>query len=123
MRVFISQPMTGLNEKDILATRESATKDIEEYFKDSDEDVTILPSYFHDQIRNSVEEEARRDEGTVNWDIFWLSQSLSHLAFADVVWVCKGWRNSIGCGFEHDIAEEYGIPIIYPYEGEDKNGK
>lgn len=126
MRVFISQPMTGFDEKDILAVRDRATKDIMEYFKDTQCDVTILQSYFHDSVRDSVEEESRRDEDTVNWDIFWLSQSLSHLALADVVWMCDGWQYSIGCKIENHVAAEYGIPVIYPmsdFEKEEHNGK
>ena len=127
MNIFISQPMTGIGEEEILVTRERAIKSAREYFEynEKDDDFHVLDSYVSDKLRELTENQSRRDEDSVNWDVFWLSQSLSHLAFADVVWLCDGWSNSIGCQIERDVAECYGIPVIYPisdFEKEEHNG-
>ena len=88
--IFISQPMTGRSEEEILATRQREIEKIHQLFDADGEQVNI------------------------NWDIFWLSQSLERLAMADIIWLCDGWEYSNGCNIELECATRYGVGIMYP---------
>ena len=113
--IFISQPMSGKSEKEILATRQ---KEIDEIYqlakKDGDVQINIIDSYIDDATRKYFEEHITND---INWDIYWLSQSLERLAMADMIWLCDGWEYSKGCNIELECAIQYGLDIVYPEWG------
>ena len=111
MKVFISQPITGLTEKQVLSTRNKA---IYEIIKLYGRDVEILNSYFVNDYRTQIENTMQ----VKRWDIFWLSQSLEIMSNADLIWMCNGWQNSKGCNIERNCAKLYGIPIAYSTKGE-----
>ena len=95
MKVFISQPMKGRTEKEILDQR----KRIEDYIKQEvNQDVEILDSYV----------ESAPDECN---PVFFLGLSLQFLSQADLAVFCEGWENARGCRIEHQVCEDYGIPI------------
>ena len=116
--IFISQPMTGKSEEEILATRQKEIEKIHQEIRemhqlDSKEDdiqVNIIDSYIDDATRNRLQECV--GDG-INWDIYWLSQSLQRLALADTIWLCEGWEYSRGCNIELKCAIQYGLNIVY----------
>lgn len=97
MKVFISQPMKGLSEKEIKANREKAIKKIKELYG---EDAEIIDSYIE-------------GEGTPLW---YLAKSIELLSTADVAYFMKGWNKARGCGIEYMCANDYGIGTYF--EGE-----
>ena len=107
MRVFISQPMSGEEEKYILATRERVKRNI---FKLLGEDVEIIDNYFTDDFRHSLEME---EKDVRQFDLFWLAESLAYLSEADIIYMCDGWENSKGCNIEFECAKKYGIDICF----------
>lgn len=107
-KIFISQPMTNLNESEILATREKKIQYIKEHIKGAE----IVGRYFDDATREYVES----FDCIKNWDIYWLSRSIEGLAQADVLWLCDGWEYSKGCNIELECAISYGLEISYPPE-------
>lgn len=107
--IFISQPMTGKSEEEILATRQRAIDKIHQLFDADGEQVNIIDSYIDDATRNEFQE--RMGDAT-NWDIYWLSQSLQKLALADTIWLCDGWGHSKGCKIELKCAMQYGLDIV-----------
>ena len=113
--VFISQPMTGKSEEEILATRQKAIDEIHQLAsKDGDVQVNIIDSYIDDATRNEFQ---GRMGDAINWDIYWLSQSLQKLATANTIWLCDGWEYSKGCNVELECAIQYGLNIVYPEWG------
>ena len=108
--IFISQPMTGKSEEEILATRQKAIDEIHQLASKDGEQVNIIDSYIDDATRKHFEERASDD---INWDIYWLSQSLQKLSLADMIWLCDGWKHSKGCNVEHECAIQYGLDIVY----------
>ena len=109
--IFISQPMTGKSEEEILATRQEAIDKIHQLAKkDGDVQVNIIDSYIDDATRNEFQG-CMGD--AINWDIYWLSQSLQKLALADTIWLCDGWEHSKGCNIEFACAIQYGLGIMY----------
>lgn len=109
--VFISQPMSGLCEEEILKTRKKEKEKIYKFFDNIE--VNIIDSYIDDKTRDAFQG-CRID--IINWDVYWLSQSLQKLAMADVLWLCDDWEYSKGCEVELMCAELYDIDVIYPEE-------
>ena len=103
--------MTGKSEEEILATRQKAIDEIHRLAKkDGDVQVNIIDSYIDDATRNNFQE---RMGDAINWDIYWLSQSLQKLAMADAIWLCEGWEHSKGCKIEVECAIKYGLDIMH----------
>ena len=109
--IFISQPMTGKSEEEILATRQKAIDEIHQLASKDGVEINIIASYIDDATRKHFKEHVSDD---INWDIFWLSQSLERLAMADIIWLCDGWEYSNGCNIELECATRYGVGIMYP---------
>lgn len=105
MKVFISQPMTGLTEDQILNTRNNA---IDNIFAIYGKDIQILSSYHTEKYRKFVEDNLL-DYDVKSWEVYWLSQSLVYLSEADLIWFVDGWQHSKGCTIEHLCASLYGI--------------
>ena len=106
--IFISQPMAGKSEEEILATRQKAIDKIHQLASKDGEQVNIIDSYIDDATRNEFQ---GRVGDAINWDIYWLSQSLQKLAMANTIWLCDGWEHSKGCKIELSCAIQYGLDV------------
>lgn len=95
-KLFISQPMNGKTDEEILKEREKAIKQVEELLK---EPVEVIDSFFQ-----NAPAEAR--------PLWFLGKSLELLSTADVVYFAKGWQEARGCKIEHECAVQYNITII-----------
>jgi len=96
-KLFISQPMAGLTDKEILKKREEIRLKAEEKIG---EPVEVIQSFFEDF------------EPIGNVPVAYLGKSISLLAEADVAYFGEGWREARGCKIEHEVAVQYGIDII-----------
>lgn len=96
-KLFISQPMSGLTDKEILEVRQNAIKEAIEFLG---EDVEVLETFFTD-FKNDAK------------PLHYLAKSIEFLADADVVYFARGWSKSRGCKIEQICAKEYGIECIY----------
>lgn len=99
-RLFISQPMRGKTDDEILTVREQA---IESAKLNLGEDVEAIDSFFQDAP----------SEG--NRGLYLLGESLKLLATADVAYFAKNWEQYRGCRIENLCALEYGIDVIEDY--------
>ena len=89
MKVFISQPMKGLTDEQILTVREKAIQQIE-----------IIDSFIQD-----APIEAK--------PLWYLGKSLELLSTADLCLFIGDWQNARGCRIEHMCCGQYGIQTIY----------
>lgn len=94
MKVFISQPMKGLSEKEIKAARRKAIENIKSICGD---DVEIIDNYY---VGNEK-------------PLFKLGKSIELLSTADIIYICNGWHKARGCKIEYMCASDYGIKIIF----------
>ena len=101
-RLFISQPMRGKTDEEILLTRAKAVESARNHLG---EEVEVIDSFFH---------YAPSPEG-VNHDLRVLGRSLKLLATADVAYFAPDWENYRGCKIENLCAIEYGITVIEDY--------
>lgn len=96
-KLFISQPMRGLSDEEILKTREEIKKKAEAML---DEKVEVLSSFFEDF------------KPVGNIPVAYLGKSISLLAEADVVFFGGDWVSARGCNIEYIVAKQYGINIL-----------
>ena len=101
-KLFISQPMKGKSDEDILRERENAIKSAEEMLE---EPVELIDSFFQ-----SAPADAR--------PLWFIGKSLELLSIADIAFFAKGWEDARGCKIEHTCAVEYGITVIEDCKGE-----
>lgn len=97
-KIFISQPMNGKTDKEILEQREIAIAAAEHFLG---EPVEEIKSFFEDY---------NPENGCI--PLKYLAKSIDLLADADVVYFAPGWEEARGCKIEHECAEAYGISII-----------
>ena len=98
-KLFISQPMKGLTDEEILKTREEIRKKAE---KEIGEPVELIDSFIKEypgEINKSV-------------PVYYLGKSIQLLSQADIAYFGGDWRNARGCLIEHEVATQYGIKII-----------
>lgn len=94
-KYFISQPMNGKSQEEILARREFITDLIGDTFNGP----IILDSFI---------------EGAKDVDpLVCLGHAITIMSKADVVVFDMDWAKSRGCQVEHLIAEKYGKKIYY----------
>ena len=100
-RLFISQPMRGKTDEQILIEREIAISEAQRILG---EEVTIINSFFQGVCF----------EG--NLPLYLLGKSLELLATADAIYCAAGYEKARGCRVEKLCALEYGIPVIEEYD-------
>lgn len=99
-KLFISQPMKGKTDEEILKEREVA---IEKAKNVLEEEVEVIDSFFQ-----SAPVDAK--------PLWFLGKSLELLADADIAYFAKGWEDARGCVIEHECAVRYGIKSIVDYK-------
>ena len=95
-KLFISQPMKGKSDEEILQEREIAIQKAKEA---CGEDVEVIDSFFQ-----NAPADAR--------PLWFLGKSLELLSAADIAYFAPGWDRARGCMIEHECAVRYGINTI-----------
>lgn len=95
-KLFISQPMRGKTDEEIIATREKAIRMAERRIG---EPVEVIDSFFKGAPVNTK-------------PLWYLGESLKLLAEADVAFFAKGWYEARGCKIERVCTIEYGIETV-----------
>ena len=96
MKIFISQPMNGLSELEILNQRERAVDILKAIYKN--EEIEVLDTLFD------------LEEGT--HPLVYLGKSIEVLSEADVAFFCKGCEKARGCVIEMMCCKKYGIKTL-----------
>ena len=95
-KLFISQPMRGKSDEEILREREEAIKKAKEV---CGEEVEVIDSFFQSALANAR-------------PLWFLGKSLELLSTADIAYFAPGWEDARGCKIEHLCAVEYGLDRI-----------
>lgn len=99
VRLFISQPMRGKTDEEIIVTREKAIESARKHFS---EPVEVIDSFFQGAPADAK-------------PLWYLAKSLELLSTADVAYFAKDWEKYRGCRIENTCAIEYGIDVIEDY--------
>ena len=92
-KVFISQPMKGRSDEDVLAERER----IIDVVLAMNPEATIIDSFIETGDYSPVK---------------MLGMSLEKLSEADAAVFAPGWQEGRGCCIEHEVCVQYGIHIL-----------
>lgn len=106
MKVFISQPMNGLTNEEVLAKRVELIQKFKSF---------INPNNTRKRATNTVEfiDSFNKNKDIVaKGRIAMLGDSIALMNDADIVVVANGADKSHGCIVELTVAEQYGIPVI-----------
>ena len=95
-KLFISQPMKGKTDEEILKEREVAIKGAENILKGP---VEVIDSFFQNAPADAK-------------PLWFLGKSLELLSNADIAYFASGWNEARGCKIEHDACVAYGIKTI-----------
>lgn len=95
-KLFISQPMRGKTNEEIMAVREKAIESAE---RNLGEKVEVIDSFFKDAPVDAN-------------PLWYLAKSLELLSTADVAYFAKDWEEARGCRIENECAIEYGIELV-----------
>ena len=98
-KLFISQPMRGLTDEEILKAREEIRARAEHVIG---EPVELIDSFIKDYP----------GENNKSIPVWYLGKSIQLLSQADIAYFGGNWRNARGCKIEHEVARTYGIKII-----------
>ena len=96
MKVFLSHPMHGLTEEQIMSIRDTAY-------------------YYLRSVYGNIEiiDNLHIDEAPKNSGRLWhLGRSIQQMEEADAIYFCDGWENARGCLIERQVAEKYGLRIL-----------
>ena len=104
MKAMISQPMRGLTDEEIVATRERALAAL------SENGYEVINTLFTDEWYSKEKMEER---GVVNIPVCFLGKSVDNMSLCHAAYFAKGWEEARGCKLEHDIAVAYGLTVIY----------
>ena len=99
-RLFVSLPMRGKTDDEIIAEHNRIVLKAQEALGEALVPVRHIFGYCEDEGNL----EARR-----------LGNAISNMAQADVVAFGKGWEKARGCRIEHQVCMDYGIPFVEIY--------
>ena len=100
IKIFVSQPMTGLRYEEI------------------NDDYEHIKNFASDLFTNCIvkflttKDAAACDKPEGTSDVWYLANALNLLCVADFIIFHPDWKQSRGCTVEHFVAEKYDIPII-----------
>ena len=95
MKLFISQPMAGKTDKEILDERERILHNVKELFPDKE--IEVIDSFF---------------DGEPKTPLWYLGESVKLLGQADIAYFCKDWEKYRGCCIEHECCVRYSIKHV-----------
>ena len=96
MKVMISQPMNGRSEEEIQRER----KEIIGKF-----------NKMHIEVIDTIFTEEPPENN--NTGVYYLGKSIQEMSKVDALFMCNGWREARGCRIERQVAQEYGIKVLY----------
>ena len=96
--VFISQPMLGRTDEEVLAERDYAIEVVKTKYPDKE--IEVLETYFQEEKPDYAN------------DLYYLANSLVKMATANLVVFVPGWERARGCKIEWSCVTNYNIPFL-----------
>ena len=110
MNIFISQPMRGLSEDQIMEVRQEV---IDEFLKikmtPADTPFYFMNNYDHPNLAADAN------------PLLYLGEDIEMMADADMIIFVEGWDRARGCIIEHKICHYYDLKYIYAVKKDDGN--
>jgi len=101
MKIFVSQPMSGLSENEIMETRKRVVDLLKKKFPGRNIDVI-------DQYHQDIPKDAH--------PLKYLGSDIAMMADADIIVFAEGYIKSRGCYIERQVANTYGLDCLFESE-------
>lgn len=99
MNIFVSMPMNGKTDEEIIAKMQ----EVEKKFSED----RVVCGYIEDV------------ENVPYVSVKCLSEAIERMSHCDVVYFAQGWQTARGCQIEHDVCMEYDIPMMFEDDFDD----
>ena len=96
MKVMISQTMRNRTEEDIRAERKVITEKLNNMH------IEVIDTIFTEEVSKDY-----------NAGVYYLGKSIQEMSKVDALFMCNGWSEARDCRIERQVAEAYGIKILY----------
>ena len=106
INVFLSQPMTGFTEEEIIECRENTKNKLDRIF----ESLNMIKVH-SETIKYSIIDNTQFGENKT--PLGYLAKDVELLDKTDIVVFTAGWQKSRGCNIEYQLAKTYNIPMIF----------
>lgn len=103
-KAMISQPMAGLKDEQIVEARNKAIEFLQSKGYD------VINTRFTDEWYS---QEKMKERGIEQIPLYFLAKSLENMSKCHVAYFAKGWENARGCRIEHEVANAYGLTVLY----------
>lgn len=100
-RVFISQPMAGLTDAQILQRRQELMEKVSNWLPN--DELLFIDSF------------TKSEDIVGRGRIVMLGDSIIKMADAQLCVFANGWQNSPGCNVEHEVCKQYHIQRLYEH--------
>ncbi len=102
MKIFVSQPMSGRTDEEVLAEREKYVNAFLAHhgFSTSNTYVQIIENYYKPDAPIGAKQP------------WFLGDSLKQMSEADVVLFVPGWKKATGCRIEMECCNAYNIDYV-----------
>lgn len=104
MNIFVSMPMNGKTDEEIIAKMQEVEK---KFNKDNVGYVVCGYTDTTDMVN------------VPHIFVNCLSEAIKRMSYCDVVYFVDGWQTARGCQIEHDICMEYDIPMMFEDDDDD----
>ena len=99
IKLFISQPMHGLSDEEVITERNRVVEKFIEAIKLQYPIVDAKVTVVNDVFRPYAPKNASR--------LWYLTEAIRDMEIADVIIFCKGWDKASGCRIERAVVENY----------------
>lgn len=93
---MISQPMANRSEEDIMQERKAIIE------KFNNMHIDVIDTIFTDEVPIDY-----------NAGVYYLGKLILEMSKVDALFMCDGWREARDCRIEYQVAQAYGIKILY----------
>jgi hypothetical protein len=113
MKVFVSQPMSGLTNEEINENRIKSMEVLQ--FLNPDIIIEYDPASLYVEEDPEMEKSLSVDDLDITKNrisIFYFLRSVQHMIDKDAIVFLDGWQDSRGCILEYFIAKAFGLTIL-----------
>lgn len=112
MKLFVSQPMSGLTNEEIENNRVESMNALSKLYKDIEYDPTNIYVVEDPEMEEQLTVKGDMELSKNRISIFYFLRSIQHMAGKDAIVFLNGWQYSRGCILEYFIAKAFKMRIL-----------
>ncbi len=106
MKVFISVPMRGRTNEEIIYDIAIAKGKLAEVAQENNEHIIYVDNFVGIPSKNEI-------NNIENPSMWYLGTAIQKMSKCDAIYFCPGWHEARGCVIERQVAVSYGLMRLY----------